>query len=68
MYFEQYILKAGRAGGGAGAGATRGLWARLSAALRGRKGGPDAIAVRDVGEADLRWAAQRTEGFSGAHC
>ena len=37
MYFDQYIVKAGTAEGGAGAAASRSLWDRFSAALRGRK-------------------------------
>lgn len=65
MYFDQYILKAGTAEGGAGSASSRGLWARLSAFVRGRKGGPETIAVKDVQEEDLWWAAEHTEGFSG---
>ena len=66
VYFDKYILKAGTIEGGAGAAAAQGLWARLGAMLRGRKaGGPDTITVRGVSDADLMWAAERTEGFSG---
>lgn len=65
VYFEQYILKAGTVEGGAGAAAARGPLARLSALLRGRKGGPDTIAVKDVTDADLWWAAEKMDGFSG---
>ncbi|KAL4450227.1 hypothetical protein ABPG77_010896 [Micractinium sp. CCAP 211/92] len=65
VYFEQYILKAGTAEGGAGAAAARGPLARLSALLRGRKGGPETITVKDVSDADLWWAAEKMDGFSG---
>ncbi|KAL4421615.1 hypothetical protein ABPG75_010906 [Micractinium tetrahymenae] len=65
VYFDQYILKAGTAEGGAGAAAARGPLARLSALLRGRKGGPETIAVKDVTDTDLWWAAEKMEGFSG---
>jgi hypothetical protein len=37
----------------------------LGAMLRGRKGGPDTITVMDVEDADLWWAAERMDGFSG---
>ncbi|KAL4854855.1 ATPase family AAA domain-containing protein 3 [Chlorella vulgaris] len=65
VYFDLYVVKAGTVAGGAGAATSRGMWARVKAALRGRKGGPDTIAVKDVTDADLWWAAERTEGFSG---
>ncbi|PSC70197.1 ATPase family AAA domain-containing 3-B [Micractinium conductrix] len=65
VYFDQYILKAGTAQGGAGAGAATGVFARLSAFVRGRKSGPETIAVKDVADEDLWWAAEKMQGFSG---
>lgn len=66
VYFDQYILKAGTEHGGAGAAASQGVFAKIGAALRGRKSGPETIAVKDVQDSDLWWAAERMEGFSGA--
>jgi ATPase family AAA domain-containing protein 3A/B len=43
LYLDQYIAAAGTAEGGAGSGSPRGLWARLSALLRGRKLSADRI-------------------------
>ena len=43
LYLDQYIAAAGTAEGGAGSGAPRGLWGRLSALLRGRKLSADRI-------------------------
>ncbi|KAI7840123.1 hypothetical protein COHA_006164 [Chlorella ohadii] len=65
VYFDQYIVKAGTAEGGAGAAASRSLWERFSAALRGRKSGPETIAVKDMADGDLWWAAEQMDGFSG---
>lgn len=125
-------MKAGTAEGGAGAAASRSLWERFSAALRGRKvrfedraqayclcgtgrvpgvgspvrpqggvcrklkagclaqrqeghvqpgrrhahkpcipaclqSGPETIAVKDMADGDLWWAAEHMDGFSGVH-
>eukprot|EP00955_Chlamydomonas_euryale_P111580 366076-Chlamydomonas_euryale.AAC.5 len=65
LYVDSYIAKAGGAGGGAGAGADSGPLARLSALLRGQRSVAEPIAVRGVGEPELRRAARLTQGFSG---
>ncbi|KAL6767968.1 hypothetical protein ACKKBF_B37290 [Auxenochlorella protothecoides x Auxenochlorella symbiontica] len=64
IYFDRYILKAGTAQGGAGAGSNTGVFARLGAWFRGR-GDVDRIAVKGVDGALLDEAAAATEGFSG---
>ena len=65
IYFDKYVVKAGTAEGGAGAGAQAGVVERISSWLRRRKSAADQIQVRGVGEEELWAAAQATEGFSG---
>ncbi|KAG1677962.1 hypothetical protein FOA52_001380 [Chlamydomonas sp. UWO 241] len=65
LYLDQYIAKAGTGDAPAGAAAPTGLGEKISAMLRGRKTSVDPIAVRGVGEAELRAAARLTHGFSG---
>lgn len=65
IYFDKYVVKAGTAEGGAGAGAQAGMLERLGAWLKRRKSAADQIQVRGVGEEELWAAAEATEGFSG---
>lgn len=65
IYFDKYVVKAGTAEGGAGAGAQAGMIERISAWLKRRKSAADQIQVRGVGEEELWAAAEATEGFSG---
>ena len=51
--------------GGAGAGAQRGLFGRLTAFLHGRSVRPDAIALRGITPELVQEAAAATDGFSG---
>ena len=51
--------------GAAGSGGARGVRARLSALLRGRRGSADAIKVEGVTGDHLQAAARVTTGFSG---
>ncbi|GAB4815326.1 hypothetical protein N2152v2_002372 [Parachlorella kessleri] len=65
IYFDKYIVKAGTAEGGAGAGTTTGVIERFSNWLRGRRSAADRIQVQGV-EEQLMWeAAEKTQGFSG---
>jgi ATPase family AAA domain-containing protein 3A/B len=52
IYFDKYVLKAGTAEGGAGAGAQASMIERISAWLKRRKSAADQIQVRGVGEED----------------
>lgn len=65
LYLDKYILKAGTEEGGAGAQADKGLASSVKGALTGRRTQPLAIEVRGLSSEDLRWAAERTKGFSG---
>eukprot|EP00884_Botryococcus_braunii_P008534 jgi/Botrbrau1/17682/Bobra.0166s0106.1 len=65
IYLDRYIAKAGTSEGGAGAGAEKGVVARLRALLGGRKAASDRIKMKDIDASLINQAVLATHGFSG---